>query len=89
MTLIKAFRDAELCFPLKKYCKAFYPPWYIYIYISKEKLVTVVEGDPKAPFQQLLQGGVDGGVNNFLVYVHFTLDTYFIMLSVKQGCIKY
>ena len=48
------------------------------------KVATLVEGDPKAPFS----GGV-GGATLFLRLLQFTLDTYLIMLSVKQGGIKY
>ena len=40
------------------------------------KLATVVKGDLKAPFS------ITG-------LLHFTLDTYLILLSVKQGNIKY
>ena len=42
--------------------------------IYKEKLATLVEGNPKAPFPGLL---------------HFTLDPHLIMLIVKQDGIKY
>ena len=53
-----------------------------YMYI---KLATVVEGDPKSPF--LI--GVGEGAIPFPGFLHFTLDPYLIMLSVKQGSIKY
>ena len=49
------------------------------------KLATLVEGDPKAPFSI----GVEEGTAPFPGLLHFTLDPYFIMLSVKQGGIKY
>ena len=52
---------------------------YIYIWVFV-KLVTVVEGDPKAPFSI---------ATPFPGLLHFTLDPYLIMLSVKQGSIKY
>ena len=45
------------------------------------KLVNVVEGDPKAPFSI--------AATPFSRLPHFTLDTYLIMMSVKQGGIKY
>ena len=55
---------------------------------SKVKLVTLVEGDQKAPFS--LATTPRKGATPFPWYVlHFTLDTYFILLSVKQGGIKY
>ena len=56
---------------------------YIYIYI---KLATVVEGDPKAPFSIATTSGV---MRAFLGLLNFALDTYLIMLSVRQGGIKY
>ena len=49
--------------------------------IRNVKLATVVAGDPKAPFSI--------ATTPFPVKLHFTLDMYFIMLSVKWGCIKY
>ena len=51
----------------------------------KVKLVTVVEGDPKAPFSI----GVREGATPFPELLHFTLDLYLMILSVKQGDIKY
>ena len=53
--------------------------------------MTVVEGDQKAPFpfQQLQHRCVGEGVTPFPGLLHFTLDPYLIMLSVKQGDIKY
>ena len=44
-------------------------------------LATVVEGDQKAPFSIDTTSRCRG-------LLHFTLDTYFILLSVKQGGIK-
>ena len=58
--------------------------------ISKIKLATVVEGDPKAPFSIATTPRCRGGGNTpFSGLLHFTLDPYLIMLSVKQGSIKY
>ena len=63
---------------------------YMYIYrVSKEKLATVVESDRMLPFQQLLHQGVEEGATPFPGLLHFTLDTYLILPSVKQGGIKY
>ena len=50
---------------------------------------TVVEGDPKAPFRLLLHQGVGEGATPFPGLLHFTLDPYLIMLSIKQEGIKY
>ena len=77
---------------------------YIYIYIytqrwvcehncfslsSKVKLATIVEGNPKAPFSIATTPRCRGGRYSFPGLLYFTLDPYLIMLSVKQGGIKY
>ena len=49
--------------------------------------MTVVEGDLKAPFS--LHWGVEESATLFPGLLHFTFDIYLIMLSVKQGGIKY
>ena len=59
------------------------------IYIAIVKLATVVKGDRRLPFQQLLQRGVGEGATPFPGLLLFTLDPYFIVLSVKQGGIRY
>ena len=43
----------------------------------------------RLPFQSLLHRGVEEGAAPFSGLLHFTLDTYLTMLSVKQGGIKY
>ena len=53
------------------------------LYVYKVKLVTVVEGDPKAPFTTPRCSSLFSGLT------HFTLDPYVIMLRVKQERIKY
>ena len=53
--------------------------------LKKVKLATVVVGESKAPFHR----GIGEGAAPFPGLLHFTLDTYLIMLSVKQGGIKY
>ena len=53
-----------------------------YIYIHTYKLATVLEGDLKAPFSIATAMRCRGGL-------HFTLDTNLIILSAKQGGIKY
>ena len=53
-------------------------PRTIYILISK-KLATLIESDPKALFL----------IATTLGLLIFILDPYLIMLSVKQGGIKY
>ena len=58
--------------------------------ISKVKLATIVEGDPKAPFSIATTPRCVGeGATPFPGLLHFTLEPYLIMLSVKQGGIKY
>ena len=48
---------------------------------KKVKLVSLVEGDPKATFSI--------ATTPFSGLLHFTLDPYLIMLGAKQGGIKY
>ena len=43
----------------------------------------------RLPFHKLLNQGVAEGAIPFSGLPHFTLDLYLIMLSVKQGSIKY
>ena len=62
---------------------------YIYIYIYECVCVTVVEGDPKAPFSIATTPRCREGATPLSGLRHFTLDTYLIMLNVKQGGIKY
>ena len=52
-------------------------------------MATIVESDSKSPFRYLLHQGVGEGATPFPGLLHFTLDLYLIMLSVKQGGIKY
>ena len=56
---------------------------------SRVKLATIVAGDPKAPFSIAITPRYWGGRYSFPGLLHFTLDPYLIMLSVKQGGIKY
>ena len=63
------------------------------IYISvfehiKVNLVTLNEGDSKAPFSVAITP-IYRGAAPFPGLLHFTCDPYPIMLSVKQGGIKY
>ena len=57
--------------------------------VSKVKLATIVEGNPKAPFSITSTPRCKGGRYSFPGLLYFTLDPYLIMLSVKQGGIKY
>ena len=41
------------------------------------------------PFQLLLNRGVGEGTTPFPGLLHFTLDTYIIILNIKPGGIKY
>ena len=52
-------------------------------------LVTVVEGNLKAPFSIANTPRYGEGTTPFPGLLHFTLDTYLILLSVKQGGIIY
>ena len=53
------------------------------------KLATVVEGEQKAPFSIATTPRCREGATPFPGLLHFTLDTYLILLRVKQGGIKY
>ena len=52
-------------------------------------MATIVKGVPKAPFSIATTPRCRGGRYSFPGLLHFTLDPYLIMLSVKQGGIKY
>ena len=52
-------------------------------------LASVDEGDLMGPFSIATTPGSRGRATPFPELLHFTLDTYLIMLSVKQGIIKY
>ena len=43
----------------------------------------------RLPFQKLLHRGVEEGATPLAGLLYFTLDPYLILLSVKQGDIKY
>ena len=64
---------------------------YIYIYIYKSKVGDLCRGCPKGSFfdSYYTTDGVGEGVTPFPGLLHFTLNTYLILLSVKQGGIKY
>ena len=53
------------------------------------KLVTLVQGDQKAPFSRTTTLRCRGGGYFFPGLLYFTLDFHFIMLSVNQGLIIY
>ena len=57
--------------------------------VSKVKLATVVEGDPNAPFSIATTPMCSEGAILFPELPPFTLDTYLILLCVKQGGIKH
>ena len=57
--------------------------------VSKVKLAIIVEGNRKAPFSIATTPRCRGGGYSFPGLLYFTLDTYLIILSVKQGGIKY
>ena len=57
----------------------------IYVY----KLVTVTEGNPKAPFPISTTNRCRSGHYAFAWIAPLTLDLNLIMLSVKQSSIKY
>ena len=54
-------------------------------HLHVNKLATIVEDDSKAPFSIATTPGCREGATPFPGLLHFTLDPYIIMLSVKQG----
>ena len=58
---------------------------FFFFFKEKVKWVTFVKGDPKAPFSiaTMLRSTPFSGL------LHFTLDPHLIVLSAKQGGIKY
>ena len=64
---------------------------YIYIYIYLYSCCcwrSYSKVTRNFPFQLLLHRGVGKGATPFAGLLHFTLDTYLILLSVKQRGIK-
>ena len=61
----------------------------IIIIISKWNWQPLLRATWRLPFQQLPHQGVREGATPFPGLLHFTFDPYLIMLSVKQGSIKY
>ena len=59
------------------------------LHFKMKKLATIVEDDPKAPFSIATTLRCMGWFSPIPRLFHFTLDTYIILLSVKQGSIKY
>ena len=51
-------------------------------------MATIVKGNQKAPFSIATKPRCRGGATPFPGLLHFTLDTYLILPSVKQGGIK-
>ena len=63
---------------------------YKYLDLVKSKVGDHSRGWPEGSlFDSLRQQGVGEGATPFPGLLHFTLDPYLIMLSVKQGGIKY
>ena len=63
--------------------------WHLCVTLAHKLLATIVEGNPKAPFSIATTPRCRGGRYSFPGLLYFTLDPYLIMLSVKQGGIKY
>ena len=55
------------------------------VIVIKINLATLDEGNPKAPFSI----SIGEGATLFPGLLHFTLDPYLIIHSVKQGGIRY
>ena len=61
----------------------------VFIYIVVSKVGNCSQGRPEGSPFNTYYTGVREGATLFPGLFHFTLDTYLIMLSVKQGSIKY
>ena len=61
----------------------------LYLEIFFKKVATFVEGDPKAPISIATTPRCRGRRYSIPGLLHFTFDPYLIMLSDKQGGIKY
>ena len=55
----------------------------------KEKMATLVEGVPKAPFSIATTPRCRGGRYSFLGLLYFNRDSYLIILTVNQNGLKY
>ena len=62
---------------------------FVHLPFRKVKLVTEVEGDPKSLFWLATAPRCRGGYYSFPWIAPFTLDQYLMILSIKQGGIKY
>ena len=58
------------------------------VIVSIKLLETVVDSDQKASFSIATTRRCKEGSTPFLGLLHFTLDMYLILLSVKQGVIN-
>ena len=77
-------KSAQLFTPIKG------ENWSIHTFFQDTYAKLLVGDDSQGrPFQLLLHRGVGEGATPFPGLLHFTLDTYLILLSVKQGGIKY
>ena len=70
--------------PMKSFSITFSLSLTLYI-----KLAILIEGDLKAPFSIAIIPRCREGATPFPGLFHFTLDPYLIILSAKQGGIKY
>ena len=61
----------------------------IYNYLKVSKLAIIVEGDLKAPFSIAITLKSTGGCYSFPWIASLSLGPYLLMLSFKQGGIKY
>ena len=74
-------------FVVSHFLFSFYSP---YVILLKSKVGDHSRGWPEGSlFDSLLHQGVGEGATPFPGLLHFTLDPYLTMLSVKQGGIKY
>ena len=58
--------------------------WFIF-----QNKIQIVEGDQKALLSIATTPMWEEGITPFPGFLHFTLDTYLVLLSVKQGGTKH
>ena len=98
-SFIKVYSHNKKCYWIfTVFCRIFCVYIYIYIYIRAASTIwwwwskswlTVVEGDPNAPFLIATTPRLRGGCYSYPRIAPLTLDTYLILLSVKHGGIEY
>ena len=95
---VRACVYIDMCLPASvRACLCACVRIYIYIYLNElrisisfqVKLATLIQDDPKAHFSIATTLRYREDATPFPGLLYFTLDPYLVMLSVKQGVMKY